>query len=390
MKQKCTRALSMFFATIFFLLAAHPLTASALSAEQDAHEAVASLSAQSFLLMDADTGKILSSRNAEARLPMASTTKIMTCIVALESAIVGDPVIIPAAAVGIEGSSMYLTAGEKLTLLDLLYGLMLESANDAAVSIALHISGSIESFAERMNEKASVLGMNNTHFVNPHGLPVEDHYSTAYDMALLMRYCMQNDLFAEIAGTQTKSIPASNGKSRYLSNHNRLLRSYSGCVAGKTGYTKVAGRCLVTAAKRDGKTLICTTLSAPNDWSDHKSLFEYGFSLYSMRTLAEPGEISIEIPVVGGTLDSIIVCNLSGLSLSLREEERVNVFVELPSFVYAPVLAEQSIGEAVFFIDEAEVARLPLTAKNNVNLRPVELSFWQKVWKIIKSWFGKE
>ncbi len=390
MKQNCIRTIAIFFAVSFTLLATHSAYASALPAESYAQETSASASAESFLLMDGNTGKILSARNADTRLPMASTTKIMTCIVALESVPAGDTVIVPAAAVGVEGSSMYLTRGERLTLLDLLFGLMLESANDAAVSIALHVSGSIEAFAEKMNEKASELGMHNTHFVNPHGLPANDHYSSAYDMSLLMRYCMQNEIFVEISGTQTKSVPALGDKSRYLSNHNRLLRSYQGCIAGKTGYTKAAGRCLVTAAKRDGKTLICTTLGDPNDWNDHKSLYDYGFSLYSSRVIAKPGEISIKIPVVGGNSDSVIAQNLDGLSLSLLAEENCNISKELPLFVYAPIVEGQQLGDAVFYLDGEEVARLSLTAKCTVSQRQPELSFWQKIWKNIKSWFKKE
>jgi len=355
--------------------------------EEQALPVVASVSAQSYLLMDAQTGEVLSQSHADTKLPMASTTKIMTCLVALEEGELSDEVVIPQEAVGIEGSSIYLTRGEELTLSDLLYGLMLESANDAAVAIALHISGSVDSFAEKMNEKASQLGMTNTHFCNPNGLQAEEHYSTARDLSVLMAYCMQNPVFAEMTATQTKNIPAPGGKSRYLSNHNRLLRSYEDCIGGKTGYTKTAGRCLVSAAHRDGKTLICTTLGAPDDWNDHKNLYRYGFSLYHTEILCEKGSICGTLPLVGGEQSEIAYSCSEALSISLREGQAVTHDIELPHFVYAPTRAGDYFGDAVFYLDEKELVRIPLVCEQDAPQKEVKLSFWQKLWNTIQSWF---
>ncbi len=385
MKAVFFRACSLVLALVFMMNVPQLVRA---SDRGDAKEVFSQVSANSHCLMDADTGVVLSSKKPDVPLPMASTTKIMTCLVALEKADINTPVTVPKEAVGTEGSSVYLTAGEKMTLLDLLYAVMLESANDAAVAVAFAVSGGIEAFSELMNEKAKEIGMTNTHFVNPHGLPAEEHYSTSRDLAVLMCVALQNRQFAEISGTETKSIPASNGKSRFLSNHNKLLRSYEDCIAGKTGFTKKAGRCLVTAAKRCGKTLVCTTLGAPDDWQDHKALFEFGFSQYSNQVLAGIGEISVSIPVVGGTVDSVTVENLDCLTLFLRSDERVTSFIELPPFVYAPVNEGDVLGEAVFCVDDQEAARLPLICKSDALQREIKLSFWQTLWNRILSWFS--
>ena len=347
------------------------------------------ISAQSFCLMDADTGVVLAQSDADRSAPMASTTKIMTCLVALEE---GDPnakVVIPRDAVGIEGSSVYLVAGEELTLLELIYATMLESANDAAVAIALHVSGSVPAFADEMNKKAEELGMTGSHFVNPNGLQADGHLSTARDLSLLMCSAMKNPLFAEISGTKTQTISAPEGKTRYLSNHNRLLRTYDGCVAGKTGFTKAAGRCLVTAACRDGKTLVCTTLGDPNDWRDHASLFDFGFSQYHKESIAEEGDVKLEIPVVGGTAASLKVTNVQGAVCSIREGETVSSYVELPTFVYAPVATGDALGEVVYTLGEQEIARIPLCAETSVDRREISMSFWQKLWKQFCDWLKK-
>lgn len=350
-------------------------------------EAFSSVSAQSYVLMNADSGEILSQNQANQSLPMASTTKIMTCIVALENGDLQSEVTVSPKAVGVEGSSIYLTSGEKLTLAELLYGLMLESANDAAVAIAIHISDTVEDFVALMNEKASQLGLCNTHFMNPNGLQADGHYSTAKDLSVLMGYCMNNPQFAEISATKTKTISAPGGKNRFLSNHNKLLRTYEDCVAGKTGFTKSAGRCLVTCAEKDGVRLICTTLGAPNDWNDHKNLFEYGFSLYSVRCVLSQGQIQMELPLVGGVSEQIAVENREEIFVSLRNEENPVLVIELPPFVYAPVSEGDVVGEAVVKISEHREFRVPLVVKEDAPKREIRLSFWQKIWRTILSWF---
>ncbi len=345
-------------------------------------------SATSFVLMDADTGDVLSSRNSDLPLPMASTTKIMTCILALEEKDLDDQVVIPKEAVGVEGSSVYLTKGEKLKLEELLYALMLESANDSAVAIACHVSGGVDAFVEKMNEKAGEIGMSTTRFQNPHGLPSDTHYSTARDLAKLMKYCLQNSTFCEMTGAKTHSISAPGGKTRYLSNHNKLLRLYEDCIGGKTGYTKAAGRCLVSAAQRNGKTLICSTLGDPNDWKDHMALFDYGFSQYTDQVISDIGSHRFTIPVIGGKTSEISVYNKDVFSLPLRQGEVIQTKIELPRFVYAGVKDGDEIGYVVHYRGEKEIKRIPLVAEESALWREEKLSFWQRFWQTIKLWIN--
>ena len=382
--KKVFRAL-VFFLIVCFLSVRISVFASGFDSE--ASSVSADASAKAFLLMDCDTGDVLSAKSADLSLPMASTTKIMTCIVALEKAELSDEVSIPAAAVGVEGSSVYLSKGETLKLEELLYALMLESANDAAVAIALHVSGSIDDFAGLMNEKASELGLSGTHYVNPHGLPAKGHYSTARDLCKLMRYGMNNDAFRTLTGTGTVSISAPGGKTRFLSNHNKLLRLYDPCTGGKTGYTKEAGRCLVTSAKKDDKELVCATLGDPDDWRDHSSLFEYGFSLYEKREIAAPGSLCYELPVVGGEGEKVTVKNEDLLAFSLRGEEKVACEVDLPRFLYAPVRQGQVVGEAVFSRGGEEVARVSILAQQDILKREEKLTFWSRLWQKIRLCF---
>ena len=258
------------FSLIFLLLLLFPL---------GSYGQTPSIGAQSAILM-AEDGRVLYEKSADLRLPMASTTKIMTAIVALEQ---NDPetlFTVPKEAVGVEGSSCYLKEGEVLSLHSLVYALMLQSANDAAAAIATCTAGSIEEFALLMNLKAAELGLDNTHFENPHGLDSEGHYTTSRDLAKLALYCMENELFSQIWATSHISIPLYENEEttpRQLYNHNKLLRSYENCVGGKTGYTMRCGRCLVSAAEENGMTLVAVTLNDRSDWADHVLLYKYGF-----------------------------------------------------------------------------------------------------------------
>ena len=248
--------------------------------------------AQAAILWDADSDTVLYSHNSKQRLPMASTTKIMTAIVALEEADPDALVTIPRTAVGVEGSSCYLQEGEVLSMRSLLYALLLQSANDAANAIALYVAGGIEEFAILMNLKAATLGLSNTHFDNPHGLDSDTHYTSAEDLARLADYCMQNPTFCEIWSTSSIRIPFSEKESaaipRHFSNHNRLLRTYQNCVGGKTGYTMRCGRCLVSAAVQNEKTLIAVTLNDRNDWADHVRMYHYGFEKINLSEEISP------------------------------------------------------------------------------------------------------
>ena len=238
------------------------------------------LSATAAILMDADSGEILYEKDAGRRMRIASTTKIMTALVALDRARLTDTITVTAAHM-VEGSSMYLKPGETVTVEELLYGLMLCSGNDAALALA-DCCGGLEEFVQAMNDKAAELGMQDTSFANPNGLDDENHYSTARDMAVLAAYAAQNPTFRRICSTRTATVG-----SRTMTNHNKLLSQLEGCIGMKTGYTKAAGRTLVSCAQRDGCRLVAVTLCDGNDWADHKSLSEMGFAAQSEKNTEE-------------------------------------------------------------------------------------------------------
>lgn len=239
------------------------------------------VSAKAAALYDPTDQTFLYLKNGHERLPMASTTKIMTAIVAIENCELDKIVTVDERAVGIEGSSVYLKVGEEISVESLLYALMLRSANDAAAAIAYDISGSIEAFSSLMNEKAASLGLANTSFENPHGLDSKNHYTSAHDLAIISAYAISNPIFREICSSKKKIIDSSS-ESRLLINHNKLLNLYEGCIGIKTGYTKKSGRSLASASDKYGHTLICVTIDAPDDWNDHKLLFDYGFMRLSV------------------------------------------------------------------------------------------------------------
>lgn len=257
-------------------------------------EASVSVSARNAILMEQSSGRVLFEKRAHEKRKIASITKIMTAIVAIESGKLEEMVKVSDRAVGTEGSSLYLKKNENIRLEDLVYGLMLRSGNDAAVAIAEHVGGSLEGFVFMMNQKADEIGMANTHFANPHGLDdSNDHYSTAYDMALLTKYAMENDTYRKIAGTEVHRAPNPTEKwDRVWRNKNRLLTGlYKNSTGGKTGYTKLAKRTLVSTATKGDMDLIAVTLNAPNDWNDHIGMFEMGFENYDIARIIEAGVI---------------------------------------------------------------------------------------------------
>lgn len=336
------------------------------------------VSASGAVLIEAESGRILYQKDADKRRPMASTTKIMTALVALEYGDLDAPIRIPAEAVGIEGSSLYLVENEVLTLRELLYGLMLRSANDAAAAIAVAIAGSVFDFSEMMNEKTEEMGLKDTHFDNPHGLDSESHYTTAYELALITAEALKNEVFREIVSTQKILLPQLNVPDRRLVvNHNRLLRTYDGCIGVKTGFTKKDGRCLVSAAERDGVTLIAVTLNAPDDWNDHKKMLDSGFSAIKRVKISSDG-IEGYLPTVGAKTDMIKYGAVGDTSAILPNDAgELRVVIELPRFVFAPVKAGDIIGRAVFYDGENEVASLPIEALTDAPKRKVKKTFWQ-------------
>ena len=328
------------------------------------------VSAKSAILIEVSSGEVISAKNADERLPMASTTKIMTALVALENCDVKKVISVSPDAVGVEGSSVYLYPNERLTLEDLIYAMLLESANDAAAAIAIEIGGSIEGFAQMMNAKATELGLIHTHFENPHGLDSATHYTTARELAIIARAAYSNETFREIVSTYKKTIPLNETEGvRLLINHNKLLKSYEGAMGIKTGFTKKSGRCLVSAANRDGLEFIAVTLNAPDDWQDHTKLLNHGFSIIESRTLCEIGEFSYIIPAVGGDCDHVKVENAEKVTVLLpRSSAEIECKIELPRFVYSPVNSGEVIGRIVFYLNGKEIAHSKLVTATSVTL----------------------
>ncbi len=318
------------------------------------------LSASAYVLMDADSGRVLLSRGETEEKPIASTTKIMTALVALERSRLTDVVTVKREHLR-EGSSMYLAEGEQLTMEELLYGLMLPSGNDAAECIADRCGPGRERFVARMNEKAAALGMEHTAFANPSGLDEAGHYSCALDMARLMTYAMRQNAFVRIASTQTAAF-----ETRTMGNHNKLLGAFSGCIGGKTGYTDAAGRTLVTCAERDGMRLVAVTLHDGSDWNDHKALYEYGFSAYRQERAVSRGKVYAATAVRGGVTTCVYLCAANHFAYPLADGERLTLQIEATETATAPIEAEQPLGRIAVFLDGREVGSVHLAAAERV------------------------
>ena len=327
------------------------------------------LSAQNAIVTDADTGRILFEHNAHHKKSIASTTKIMTAIVVLENCNLEDVVTVSYTAATTEGSSMYLKANEKITVENLLYGLMLNSGNDAAKALAEHTSGSVEKFATLMNKKAKEIDMKNSSFANPHGLDNENHYSTAYDMALLTKYAMENDKFREIVGTKQKIIKEHEiEKYKYLTNHNKLLSMYEWCKGVKTGFTKKSGRCLVSYAEKNGVKLITITLNASDDWNDHISLYNEKFSMYKSYKLINTNDFICSVNVENAETNTLKLYNCKAINLTLNEEEYKNLKIKYnyPKSVKAPVYINQVIGTTEILLNGNVIASSPIISKTGI------------------------
>ncbi|MBQ9459064.1 MAG: D-alanyl-D-alanine carboxypeptidase [Oscillospiraceae bacterium] len=314
--------------------------------------------------MEADSGRVLLAHNELAEKPIASTTKIMTALVALEHSSLTDTVTVKPEHL-LEGSSMYLRDGETLTMEALLYGLMLPSGNDAAACIADNCGHGSENFVRWMNEKAASLGMTHTRFANPSGLDEDGHYSCALDMARLMAFAMRQPEFARIVSAKT----ATAGE-RVMGNHNKLLGTVPGCDGGKTGYTGAAGRTLVTCAQRGGMRLVAVTLHDGSDWQDHKAMYEYGFSAYHTERAVCRGACCAICAVRGGESTFVEARAQRGFFYPVAQDEKLTLRVELNETVHSPVRAGQTLGSAVVLLDGAEVGRVPLTAANDVETAP--------------------
>ncbi len=311
------------------------------------------VSARGAVVIDADTGETLFEQNADARLPMASTTKIMTALVALGEGGLDRIYTVKPEYAAVEGSSMYLQAGERLSLQDTLYGLMLASGNDAAVAIAGECGG-MSTFVGKMNAKAAELGLTDTHFDNPNGLPSDTHYTTAHELAKITAAALKDPVFRRIVATKNCTVSG-----HTLTNHNRLLSMYDGAIGVKTGFTRAAGRCLVSAAERNGRTLIAVTLNDPNDWNDHMEMLDAGFAQYSEVTLHTAGETIANARVFGGDTASVplIAKNTVTAYLLPGEKDKLERVRYGEKLCYAPVVRTAHAGSVEYRFGDAVLAR---------------------------------
>ncbi len=317
-------------------------------------------SAQSAVVMEQGTRKVLFESNAYEQLGMASTTKIMTAIVTLENTELHEVVKIGKNAVGVEGSSMWLEVGEAITVENLLYGLMLNSGNDAAVALAEYVGGTVENFCSMMNEKAKAIGASQTHFVNPNGLPEEGHYTTAYDLGLIACYALENEWFCKIVSTRERNIPWPGREyDKKLVNHNKMLRMYEGCDGVKTGFTKSTGRALVSSATRDGMQVVAVTLNAPDDWNDHKLLLDNAFGSYqTVEVIPKKGFVK-ELPVIGGTEETVGIYTEDKLSFVCKQNQHPDyrLEVEVPKSLKAPFTKGQKVGTVRVLIGNEQMSQ---------------------------------
>lgn len=321
-------------------------------------------SARAAVIMDVKSGRVLYSKNMNERLAMASTTKIMTTLVAVESGRLQETVKVSKRASYTGGSSIYLREGEKHTVNDLLYGIMLRSGNDAAVAVAEHIGGSVEGFADLMNRKALEIGAKDTKFANPHGLDAEGHYTTAYDLALITAYALRNPIFAEIVGSKKKTIegPPNENWDRVMINKNKMLWQFEGGDGVKTGFTKKAGRCLVSSATRNGMQLVCVVLNCGPMWNDSSVLLEYGFKNYTIEKLVDKDNVFRIVEVRYGKEKFAAVKPVEDFSIALGvgEKEKVRLSTKCQGTVKAPLNKGDDAGSVEVYLDNKLLGTIKL------------------------------
>lgn len=334
------------------------------------------LSATSYIVMDAKSGRVLLEKNSHNPMPIASTTKIMTALLAIENGNLKDKVTINKESVGIEGSSIYLREDEILSLKDMVYGLMLRSGNDVAEAIAYYIGKEDRSnFISMMNNKAKAIGTLNTNFMNPHGLHDESHYSSAYDMALITREALKFDSFKEIV--KTKLHVADRPENNYFSNKNKTLWQYSGGDGVKTGYTTIAGRCLVSSATVDGVQLIAVSLNSPDWFNDNYKLLNYGFDNFTNYLVYDKNKFASKIEVVNGLSKYVNLITETEFYYPLKEDEKENIkiYINLPDSIKAPIDKSQQIGTIDVYLDGKLINRGKLVSKTEIK----EMNFMQKI-----------
>ena len=345
------------------------------------------LTARSAIVMDAVTGTVLYERDIDARRYPASTTKMMTLIVALEHGNLDDIVTVSKNAEGVEGSTLWLVQGDKIPLGELLAGMMMHSGNDATVAVAEHIAGSVPAFVQMMNEKAGEIGAYNTHFVNPNGLPDDNHYTTAFDLAKIAAYGYSIPHFEEIVSRQEATYEWVKDPAKQLRNENQMLWLYRGGNGVKTGYTEAAGRCLVSAARRDGMQLVAVVLDSYYMWNDSIALLDYGFQNARPRNLVKKGEVVAKVKVADGRQDELELVAAESMIAAEKvgENGKVEKKVEVPDEVAAPIKKGDVVGKVVCYYDGKRQGAINLLAANDVEY----YSFWDNVWNWLRDfWKG--
>ncbi len=338
-------------------------------------------SAKAAVVIDGYTGEILYSQNCDERLPMASTTKIMTALLLCELG--GDltqEVVTTREMVMVEGSSMGLQIGDTVSYHALLYGMMLASGNDAANTTAIAISGSVSKFVDLMNERAQAMGLKDTHFVTPSGLDADEHYTTAYELAIIAKEALANENFAKAAASQSARLCYGNPPyNRTLTNHNKLLKMYDDIIGVKTGFTSKSGRCLVSASEKDGKFVIAVTLNDGNDWADHRALLDLGLSLIKIKTFSPKiSEIFIDV-TDGSNLD----VKIPSATINISENSSVDYLINLPYFLYAPIKEGEQIGSIGYYCNDVLVSELQIVAQHNIEYRQNKLILFFEIFKSI-------
>ena len=378
-------SLCVFFALAFFLTA---ICGSLLLIMQPAVKLTSAesyTSAKAMCVMEASSGRVLYSKNMDAQLPMASTTKIMTAITAIENCNdLDEKFEISPKAVGISGTSLYLRKGEAFSIRELLYGLMLISGNDASVAIGERVGGNCKNFIEMMNSTAKKIGATNSHFDNTHGLDSKTHYTSAYDLALITSYAFNNEVFREIVSTKNTKIVNAEGKTRYLKNKNRLLNSLDGCNGVKTGFTDDAGRCLVSACERDGMQLVCVVLNCGPMFEESASLLEKGFAEYKMVDITKDYDFAKFVKMEDGIKEFVEVGTKENFSYPMREgEEKKIVYIyKLPNSLPSPVEKDKEIGEVKVYFGNDLLFSEKIYTMEDVRGNTV----WEKIKDIFKNW----
>ena len=351
-------------------------------------ESQVKISAKAAIVYNGSTGEVLFEKNADERLPMASTTKIMSALIVLEQEGLDEKFTVDSGAVNTEGSSMGLREGDEVSLRDLACGMLLPSGNDAANAAAVRVAGSIDSFVGMMNARAVKMGLENTHFVTPSGLDdyTDDHYSTARDMAVLAAEAMKNQSFREICSLQKVRLKfGCPPYERWLTNTNKLLK-HQGITGIKTGFTDKARRCLVSSCMREGCELICVTLNDPDDWKDHMALFDYGFSQVEQVKLS-PKKPDISLTTADGRQ---VRCSIPEMVITMTRDgaSRTESRVYLPDFIYAPVKNGDKVGEIVYLLDGRELGRRDITAAENISAPKTSNGVFIVIFRKIRQFTG--